>query len=65
MAARYDSDRLFLERIRDTMLKNIDELQARQDELQDQVDYLEHAISALHVYERVNPISSEVPYEKA
>lgn len=57
--ACYDSDRIFLERIKESMLKTLDELEARSDELRDQIDFLEHAISALHIYERVNPVSSE------
>lgn len=57
--ARYDSDRIFLERIKESMLKTLDELEARSDELRDQVDFLDHAISALHIYERVNSVSSE------
>lgn len=57
--ARYDSDRIFLERIKESMLKTLDELEARADELREQVDFLEHAISALHIYERVNPVSPE------
>ena len=70
--AKYDSDRIFLERIKESMLKTLDELEARMDELNDQVSFLENAINAIHVYERVNPVSEpvtppapEVPDEKA
>ena len=67
--AKYDSDRIFLERIKESMLKTRDELEARMDELDDQISFLENAVNALHVYERVNPVSQfvtpEVPYAEA
>lgn len=61
--AKYDSDRIFLERIKESMLKTRDELEARMDELDDQISFLENAVNALHVYERVNPVSQPVTPE--
>lgn len=59
--AKYDQDRIFLERIRETMEKSLDELETRADELNDQIAYLNNAINALSVYEYVNPTTQEVP----
>lgn len=60
--SKYDSDRIFLERIKESMLKTLDELEARVDELNEQVSYLDNAINALHVYERVvTAPTTEVP----
>ena len=53
--AKYDQDRIFLERIRESMEKTLAELETRADELNDQIAYLNHAISALSVYEYVSP----------
>lgn len=58
--AKYDQDRIFLERIRETMEKSLDELETRADELNDQIAYLNNAINALSVYEYVNPSASVV-----
>lgn len=62
MANKYDQDRIFLQRIQESMVKTRDELETRIEELNDQIDYLGNAINALSVYEHVNPIPvEEVP----
>lgn len=58
--AKYDQDRIFLERIRESMEKTLVELETRVDELTDQIAYLNNAINALSVYEYVNPSASVV-----
>lgn len=57
--AKYDEDRIFLQRIQEAMIKTRDELETRLDELNDQIVYLNNAVNALSVYEHVNPIVSE------
>lgn len=57
--AKYDAHRAFLERILETMNKNAEELQARLDDLEDQIQYIEDAINALNVYEHI-PSTGEV-----
>lgn len=56
--AKYDQDRIFLERIRESMEKTLAELETRADELNDQIAYINNAINALSVYEYVNPSAS-------
>lgn len=56
--AKYDQDRIFLERIRESMTKTLAELETRVDELNDQIAYINNAINALSVYEYVNPSAS-------
>ena len=58
--ASYAQDKIFLQRILETMQKTRDELEVRMDELDDQISYVTHAIDALSVYEHVNPVSKEV-----
>ncbi len=61
--AKYDQDRIFLQRIKESMEKNREELETRLEELDDQIAYLANAINALSVYEHVNPVTTtpEVP----
>ena len=56
--AAYEQDKIFLQRIRESMVKTLEELEARVDELNDQISYLDNAINALSVYAHVNPVSS-------
>lgn len=51
--AKYDEHRAFLSRILDTMIKNRDELDARLEDLNDQIEYMQDAIQALNVYEHI------------
>lgn len=51
--AKYDEHRAFLSRILDTMTKNRDELEARLEDLNDQIEYMQDAIQALNVYEHI------------
>ena len=55
--AKYDQDKIFLQRILDSVTKMRDELETRLEELDEQRDYLTHAIDALSVYEHVNSLS--------
>lgn len=55
MANRYDQDKIFLQRIQESMIKTRDELETRLEELEDQIMYIEHSMLALEVYEHVAP----------
>lgn len=57
--AKYDQDKIFLQRIQESMIKTRDELDTRIEELNDQIDYLSNAINALSIYEHVNPVPVE------
>lgn len=57
---KYDQDRIFLERIRESMEKTLAEIETRADELTEQISYLNNAINALSVYEYVSPSGAAV-----
>lgn len=61
MADRYAEDRIFLQRIQESMIKTRDELETRLEELDDQILYLEHSMLALEVYEHVSPPTPNSP----
>lgn len=51
--AKYDEHRAFLAKILDTMTKNRDELEARTEDLNDQITFIQDAIQALNVFEHI------------